>query len=476
MVLAGGLAAVVLWFGILPDLEEARVVNTPGEIVFPKARPEIGTPGGNQGVSLTGRSGNRVIALDEWIGEGFENVMRWEHNPWRRQGKSPGSHFMTMLGSKDPKEVAKARDIQRRAEVWLKRLMERYPELAVTPHPVPDERNGFLKWLEFTERIKAATTIHSPTLGVGAAFGDYLKGDQAWDPAAARNWITANAALMDEIRAMGQLTEASSDGISVDRYSFIHARLAKECADALMMEARLAAENGDAAAAMESVSAARGLGHNLGAIETPTLLNATVSILLQLEIEKRVFSEILPALPPGSRDPAAWEAVVRPEVKPPAEFGRLMKGEWSVTLRVWVLPPMLDPGETQGPPDPGALLDAYSMPFVQLVRSHENARLGDNIPLLFDEGPQTAGLSSVSRKMMEMLFIGARAWHKGTYRAASSHGLTLAAFSVMKDGTLPMDPVRGLPYRWEPVTRTLSMPATPEFDEMKIKPVVVPVK
>lgn len=476
MVLAGGLAAVVLWFGILPDLEEAQALNTPGEIVFPKARPEIGTSGGNHGVSLTGRNGNRVIALDEWIEEGFENVMRWERNPWRRQGKSPGSNFMTMLKSKDPVEVAKARDIQRRAEIWVKRLMERYPELAVTPHPVPDERNGFLKWVEFSERMKAATTIHTPTIGLGTAFGEYLNGKQPWDPAAASNWMKANAALMDEIRAMGQLTEASSDGISVDRYSFMPARLAKECADALMMEARLAAENGDAAAAMESLSAARGLGHHFTAIESPTLLHATMSILIQMEIERRVFAEILPALPPGSRDPAAWEAVVRPEVKPPAEFGRLMKGEWSVTLREWILPPMLDPGETKGPPDPGALLDAYSMPFAQLVASHENARLGDDIPLLFDEGPQTAGLSSASRKMLEMLFVGSRAWNKGTYRAASSHGLTLAAFSVMKDGTLPMDPVRGLPYRWDPATRTLSMPATPEFDEMKIKPVVVPVR
>jgi hypothetical protein len=49
-----------------------------------------------------------------------------------------------------------------------------------------------------------------------------------------------------------------------------------------------------------------------------------------------------------------------------------------------------------------------------------------------------------------------------------------AAFALMKGQTLPLDPVYGQPYGWDPATRTLSPPAHPAFEEMKLNPIVVP--
>ncbi|RYD23008.1 MAG: hypothetical protein EOP88_05945 [Verrucomicrobiaceae bacterium] len=475
-VLTGSLASLVLWFGILPDLEEARVLSTPGEIVFPAkvVADGAGDGSGKAKVSISNGSDNRVMALEDMLGDGWEKFMRWERNPWHRQGKFPGANFMRMLSSKDPKERAKAEDIRRRAEWWLKRLSERYPELAVTPHPVPDERNGFLKWVEFCERFKAKMPGMT-SIGLTGAFEGYWKGEQPWNPAAARAWLQANAALMDEIHTMGLMPEASSEGISVERYSFFHARLAKECADALMMEARLAAEGGDLTGAMESVRVARGLVNNFEQVEDPPLLQTTMRMMVQMDIETRVFSEILPALPEGSRDPAAWEALVRPEVKPPSDFAKTMRGEWSTSIREWVLPGILDPGDVNSPPDPGALIEAYTRPFAELARDRLTAAPGDPVPVQADAASRSAGLSRLSRRIVEILWMEPNGWHKGWYRANNVHGLTLAAFSLMKDDSrVPVDPIRGVPYRWNPATRTLSMPATPEFDGMKIKPVVVP--
>ena len=58
-------------------------------------------------------------------------------------------------------------------------------------------------------------------------------------------------------------------------------------------------------------------------------------------------------------------------------------------------------------------------------------------------------------------------------RAQSATGMMQAAFALMKGQPLPPDPVYGLPYQWDPATRTLSPPDSPEFQEMQLKPVVV---
>ena len=451
-------------------------MSQPGEIVFPekKTRP-AGKGTAKTNFPVSDESANRMMALEDLLGDGWENLMSWKHNPWHRQPRFSGSNFLSIAASKDPAVQAKVKDIRRRADFWIQRLGERYPELAVKPHPVADERNGFLKWIEFIDRLVEVKQTPYPTLGLTQAFNGYLEGREPWDAAAARGWLAENAAFMDEVRAIALLPDASSDGISVERYSYFHARLAKECTTALMMEARLAAEDGDAAAAMDAVRYARGLVSQFESTGDTPLLQNTMEMQLQLDIGSRVLSEILPALPEGSRDPAAWEALVRPTDRPPSDFTKAMRGEWSNSLRYWILPGILDPDETRTLPDPGAFIDAYTLPIAELARDRQTAAPGDPVPPQHDAASLSAGLSGPSRQLMEMFWMGTTAWHDNWYRANTASGFTAAAFSLMKDDSrVPVDPVRGLPYRWDPATRTLSMPATPEFDGMKIKPVVVP--
>ena len=75
---------------------------------------------------------------------------------------------------------------------------------------------------------------------------------------------------------------------------------------------------------------------------------------------------------------------------------------------------------------------------------------------------------------MEMMFIGANAWAKGSQRSAHVSAMNQAAFAIMKGEPIPNDPVFGLPYQWDPNTRTLSPPSSPEFKEISIDPIKVP--
>ncbi|RYD23001.1 MAG: hypothetical protein EOP88_05910 [Verrucomicrobiaceae bacterium] len=473
IVIPAALLAAVVWFGVLPEVEDAWAEPVKGEIVFKEKGGPLERTGGYQVKSVL----PPMLRLKEWLGSSMEDLMRWEHNPWKLAGDRPhpASHFLDMLASKDPKEQAKAREIQRLAEEWLKKLMERYPELAVTPHPVPDERNGFLQWLDFSARLKQQVGPHeAASMGLTKPLTDYLAGNAPWDAAAAREWLAANAALMKEVHALAALEESSTEGIPVDRYFFVQARLAKEATDALMLEARVAAENGDVAAAMESMAAVRGLVDIFTEVESPTLLMGTVSILVRLNLEKRFFSDILPALPPGSQDIAAWEALVNPQVDPPAEYARLMRGEWSMAVRQWILPPILDPENPLPVPDGGELIEVFSLPYREISLAYGDARWSDAPPVLSDPDAAATGLSRNSQSMVPNLMGSTEAWRKGMLQSQYTHGLNQAAFSILKGQPLPVDPVWGKPYRWDPSTRTLSMPTGPEFDGLKIDPLVVP--
>ncbi|RYD17802.1 MAG: hypothetical protein EOP88_24795, partial [Verrucomicrobiaceae bacterium] len=71
IVLTGGLASLVLWFGILPDLEEARVMSQPGEIVFPEVKPADGK-GEKRAAAANFGGGNSALVVGQLVDEGWD--------------------------------------------------------------------------------------------------------------------------------------------------------------------------------------------------------------------------------------------------------------------------------------------------------------------------------------------------------------------------------------------------------------------
>lgn len=466
------LAALVVCFGfgLLPEVDKIETQPVPGEIVFKHEKPQAST-----GTTVSVKKVAPSDWLTEWLEQGYENLMRWEHNPWKQEHRDGfGDHFFKLSQSKDPMDQARCRELRRLADAWQQKLMLRFPELAVTMKTVPDDKNGFLQWLDLRDRLKSS----HPELVDGITFprelSDYLSHTDAWNSAAAQAWLAQNQALVDEIHAIGLMREQSINGIPIERWGFMDARFAMDGERILTLEARVAAERGDAAAALESVRSARGMADHLSGVETPSLLAITVNLLMRLNLEHEVLSGIIPALPPGQMDPAAWENAVNPTVSNPSEFARIMKGEWAVTNRSLLLPALLDGEDPKCPTDGGELLDYYSEGFVETVRSHESATLGDLPTLTILPVGDASHLSRQSQEAVSIITIGALAWRKGWDRVQSQSAMTQAAFAIMKGEPIPPDPVYGQPYRWDPATRQLSMPAGKAFDDLAIPPISVP--
>lgn len=466
------LAAMVvcLGFGLLPELAEIEKAPVPGELIFrhekPQAIPAATAPFWDS---------HAARGPLDWLEEGYDNLMEWEYNPWRTKHLYLFDHYFKLADSRDPLDRAKVRELQRLAEAMHQKLLLRFPELAVELRHIPDDQNAFLKWLDFRDRFKADPDSNKlNSIEFPKELSDYLNQKGPWNAGVAQAWLAQQKPLVDEIREIGLMPDRSVNGIPVDRWAFTEARLAKNCDEILSIEARLAAERGDTAAALESVRAAKGFADLFTDIETPNLLGATVQILQQRNLEKQVLTEILPHLPADQVDPAAWEAALNPTVHPPAEFARLMKGEWSTGSRQFLLPMLLDSGNPKNVPDTGDLLDFYSMSILETVRLHEDATLAD-LPNLDAMPLVDAGqLSRSSREVAGVMFLGASAWRKGWDRMQSVSGMTQAAFAIMKGQPIPKDPVYGADYVWDPTTRQLSFPADEKFKNLDIPPITVP--
>lgn len=391
-----------------------------------------------------------------WIGEKIDDLKQWEHYPFKSEPDNFGTHYFGLLNSKDPLDQARAKKLQQRAETFYEQLLLRYPELAVPLASIPDERNGFLKLLEFSERRKdAADPIRNFELP--QALKDYFSDPRQWDAVEAAAFLSRDKPTIDEIRAIGLMTERSSNGIAAWRLWQIPAQLTKNCAETLMLQARLAAGQGDVATALESIRAAKGLADHLVQVETPTLLGAIVQLGIQRQLEKFVFTEILPFLAAGEIDPAAWENVLRPTVHPPAEFARIMKGEWSAGVRNFLLPVLLDADDPEALPDAGALLDAHAAPYVEIVRSHQPAKITDWPTLPLPADGDLTHLSKTSQTLAKAFQVHIASLQGGWVLAQSEFGLVQAAFAILKGLPLPKDPISGQEYGWDPATREVSL-------------------
>ena len=459
---------IALIFGLLPELSAMKNPPIRGEITFRTERPGLT----KQDSPVSEITGNVSRWSMDWLEERYENLMSWDKNPWKIPRSGFGDHYFKLLDSKDPLDIARTKELRRLADALHQRMLVRYPELAVASKNVPPERNGFLKWLEFSERFTSKP--QSKGIKFPEEVSKHINGEAPWNAEATKAWLAREKPLMDEIRAIGLMPEQSIADIDVHRWAFFSARLAKNCAEALQMEARLAAGEGNAAAALESIQAANGIAAHLANVETPTLLAVTVQVLIQLQTQKYAFSEIMPALPAGQLDPAAWEKALNPNVSPPGEFARIMKGEWNVTAREYLLPMLVDTEDPKYPPDPEALLDHYAGFFLNVVQDHEGRPLEElpDIPVV--DFPDGDHLSRQSRQVTIDLGLGSRAWRKGWERAQSVSAMNQAAFAILKGQPVPNDPIYGQPYVWDPANRKLSPPHGEAFKDMEIKPITMP--
>ena len=349
---------------------------------------------------------------------------------------------------------------------WHQRILARHPELAITYRDVPDDRNGLLHWMELMKRLKADHPDKPISLDFPEEFSQHFRKKQNWNPVAARSWLDANRTLLDEIRAIGLMPDQSAKGIDPASRPW---SMSLDSAKALLMDAHLAAEQGDTARALESVRAANGLANHLKRSESPLMIDVIYGSSIQQKIQEYVFSAILPSLPAGQTDIAAWENAVNPTLQQPGDFSRIIKGEWNGTMPTELLPAMSDSTDPHNPSDPEALAEAFTLNMENIARQNDDITLAE----LPDNPTPQADLSKLSWRSRELAndlgmsgqYDSRRYWA----RYQVSTGMTQAAFAILKGQPVPNDPVSGQPYTWDPATRILSAPTGKDFERMRIQ-------
>lgn len=418
--------------------------------------------------------GNVFTSTGGLIGDGMDALLMSNHNPWRDNHSA--ARFYQLRESKDPADQAEYERLKKLGREWYKRILARYPELALEPgKEVPDERNGLLKLTELFKRLGNGTTGELSTVPYSAELKSPFSKGYPWDEKAAGACVEANRELIDELKTIGLMTESSMAGMTAADWEKGLIGNSNRAAELLMLDARLAAGRGDVAGALESIRAATGLANHLGDGGDSPMMNSIFAASINSKVSAYVFSAILPNLPAGQVDAAAWQAAMNPTVQQPSDYARTLRAEWNSGLENHLLPMFSDTRDPSVPRDADQLVEDYTRHILKGVQQAESLTMGDleNVP-----SPVTSAdhLSRRGRSYAEMMGMTEDSFDmRGLWeRNQAGAGFRQAVFAVMEGKPVPNDPVSGKPYQWDPVTRKLSMPDIPRYQKTNIKPVTVP--
>jgi len=400
----------------------------------------------------------------DWLDQGVDAFGQWDQNPWKGKGIGGGVFgqvtWESMSRSQDPAEKERIDGLRRLAREWRARLLERFPDLAIHLRDIPPDKNSLLRWQELGARLG------KDGLGLPQNFrsGSLEKGKVLHPEYVA--WIETNRALLDEVRAIGLMPDSSLRDVDLTSNAF--GRLTLEANKALLVEARLLVEKGDIAGALESVRAARGLADHLMDSEAPTRLHAMIATSVRHFAQEYTLGALIPAVPADQLDLAAWRTAAISAPPSPADYARVVRGEWNASMENWLLPALLNPAESKTPSDPDMLVEAYTRSFDRMAREYALLPPG---PLPPGSGMvDDTGLSWRSRQIVEIYQLGGFVSNSGM--AVQSAGFYQAAFDILAGNPVPLDPVSRQPYSWNPATRELAMPG-PRGNHPVIEPVIL---
>lgn len=376
--------------------------------------------------------------------------------------------------SRRPRAASYGRD----CDAWFAEVLARNPGLEPEWRSVADEDNGFLQLLDFAERHRTAGMFGSEQLPLPEDLLAILSGRSEWDHESVAAALAGHHDLVEEIARIGLLPEQSAAGIPVDRYSFVGARLYKQCAELLLADARLAAERGDAKLPLERVRAALGIARHMSGIETPSLLMESVSILVRLSVDDQAMQHILPALELDPGALADWQHQLDSLSRSPRDFSRALRGDAYVSIRGLAIPTLVgDSSELSKHdiPDPDAFIDASIGRMLKLSKQVEDSSiesLATTMPPEVVELPNH--LSPGARDAYEVFYVRPDALSKGWARSMSMHARTDAVLAIMAGTEPPVEPITGLPFVFDPETRALAHPEDSRLEMINADPVMVP--
>ncbi|RYD26170.1 MAG: hypothetical protein EOP87_23200 [Verrucomicrobiaceae bacterium] len=190
---------------------------------------------------------------------------------------------------------------------------------------------------------------------------------------------------------------------------------------------------------------------------------------IRSDMQNYVLRELLPSA--GSSNLAAWQTAVDPRLNEPSEMADAMRINWNLWVPRQLLPVLADSADPGTPRDGEHLAEAYTRHAQAQIRQAEGVSLRDYAAA----GKVETTVTQLSRRSRELDLVNG--WYEPRVfflRHQKTTGLTLAAFAIMNGKPLPLDPVYGLPYKWDPAKHELALPDTPDRPKYKLKPIEVP--
>ncbi|BCU77218.1 hypothetical protein llg_19330 [Luteolibacter sp. LG18] len=371
--------------------------------------------------------------------------------------------------SSDPRARERYQRIVARSEAWWQETAARYPDLVLACREVTPERNGFLRWTEFQMK-RGGRGLDLP-----AALSPWIAGSGKFDRFEAKRWIVDNRPLLDELKAIGELPDQSVKDIPFDRWKLDAGHFAVACAEMMMLEARTAAEDGDEAAAARCMRAVQGFANHFERIEVPDDEQWSVAACIGSRMRSRILHEIMPALSNARAcHPETWDDLLQSPAAAPRDYARLLRGDWQMTLREFLLPTLGNLRDQGHASDAQALVDAYSERMRSQIALCERADGLTGLPSWNTVIVPPANLSQECRDLFRIAMDDRCSGSRGWVTRQVQGSLDAAAFDIMCGGPVPREPVSGKPFAWNETRRELALPDAPCLARVKVQPLSVP--
>ncbi|MFT4175633.1 MAG: hypothetical protein QM627_03175 [Luteolibacter sp.] len=339
-----------------------------------------------------------------------------------------------------------------------------FPLLKIEFRSIPEDRNGFLQLYRFAKKYDTSDPVFA---GLKEFTG---QNGSSWDAEKAKRWLEENATLVEEIERIAVMKDRSLSGMPDDYAGFLGGGVVY-AANAMIVKARLAADAKDEERSLHWIGAAQNIASHLRETEAPTLLAETMNVLIDQNIHRVVFEDLLPAFGRDA-DLTKWRSVLAVRNYNPEELSKVIRGEWYTMSRVF-FPLLLAQGSDELP-DPENFLKCYASLVHDRMSWLEGASLVQLRDLeMLDEG-KIKGVSKKGRELMTIAATGAKPWMNGYCTVAPGIASYRAAMDLLilekQEGALSkespkavtLEPLSGVPFVLDVDKRQLLPPATGE--------------
>ena len=382
------------------------------------------------------------------------------------------------LRSSDHSVVQRGRERVIAYDREMSKILDKYPELRPKWKNVSPEENGYLRLMQLSDRYVGKLEPLEALLDFPNEVSDAIY-QLDWKTEAIGEYLSKEAELLSELRAIGMMPDQSIEGVDIDCCAELYpASFTKQCADLLCLDARYAAKEGDGSRAVTSILAAYGMARHFSQIETPSLHHETVGILVALMVLDTAVNEVIPELQLSKSEISELRKKLRPVTN--EDFSRVIEGELYVGMRACILPCMHQVGDIPALykiPDPSNFYAAYIghikhwsnvQSWLSLRGSIEGK--GGNWVYKFPGkmSSQTQGLIN------ETITVGLQIYNKGHARTKIVYRYYDAVLAIAAGEEPPVELLTGKPFIFDPETRELRLPADSLLDAQGVEVTRVP--